>query len=283
LADAAVDQAHGLRRMFRGARFRVIHIVAGRAGVGRTTVAANLGMALARNGRATLLLECVSPGAKARTLAELDIASAAAQADGHTDATVATEAHGLAVARVTMPPRSEGGRSGLSRLELDTLLKGGANALDYVLITSTPELAGEMLVADDEQRDVIVVLSKAASSITTAYALIKRMSARVGQRTFYILVNAVGSETEALLIYQNMEAVARGYLDVELQLIGFVPRVGSKSHAEGGAALPPADEFRHRSAVSYSRLAEDIAGWTTTLPEGGPLASPHRATAGVLC
>jgi Mrp family chromosome partitioning ATPase len=48
LAERHDDQAEGLRRMFAVERLAVVHVVAGCAGVGRTTVAVQLGVALAK-------------------------------------------------------------------------------------------------------------------------------------------------------------------------------------------------------------------------------------------
>ena len=45
--------------MFAAERLRVIHVIAGSAGVGRLTVALNLGAALAKAGRETLLIDVI--------------------------------------------------------------------------------------------------------------------------------------------------------------------------------------------------------------------------------
>jgi flagellar biosynthesis protein FlhG len=76
---------------------------------------------------------------------------------------------------------------------------------------------------EHESHDVLIVLSRAAASITDAYVLIKRMSAQGLQNRFHVLVNRAACEEEARLIYRNMAGVAHGYLDVRLQLCGFVP------------------------------------------------------------
>ena len=51
MADPRYDQADGLRRMFSTDRLRVVQVVAGRTGVGRLSVAVNLGLALAKAGQ----------------------------------------------------------------------------------------------------------------------------------------------------------------------------------------------------------------------------------------
>ena len=53
----AVDQAEGLRRLLVSNQTRVITVVAGKSGVGRTSMTINLAAALARSGKDVLVLD----------------------------------------------------------------------------------------------------------------------------------------------------------------------------------------------------------------------------------
>jgi flagellar biosynthesis protein FlhG len=68
----------------------------------------------------------------------------------------------------------------------------------------------------------VIQVSSDPSAIKSAYGLIKRMSARLGRRSFSILVSGV-SEKEAMLIYTNMAQASQRYLAVPLNFIGYVP------------------------------------------------------------
>jgi flagellar biosynthesis protein FlhG len=61
LLDAGIDQAQGLRRMFRPGAARVIEVLAATPGVGCTTVASNLAVALSHAGCETLLFDATAP------------------------------------------------------------------------------------------------------------------------------------------------------------------------------------------------------------------------------
>jgi MinD-like ATPase involved in chromosome partitioning or flagellar assembly len=61
LRDAGIDQAQGLRRMFRPGAARVIEVLAATPGIGRTTVASNLAVALSQAGSETLLFDAAAP------------------------------------------------------------------------------------------------------------------------------------------------------------------------------------------------------------------------------
>lgn len=280
MVDATFDQAHGLRRMFQGKRPRVIHVVAGRAGVGRSSVATNLGLALARGGRATLLVECVTAPGEARVLRNLGLDAAAAAGSAGGGSGPIAGPHGLGVLPLVVTMQVNRAAPELFSLDVAAHLGAAFEALDYVLVTTPPALSTAVLVADQGGRDVVVVLSRAASSITEAYALIKRMSAHGDQRHFYVLANRVASDAEALLIYQNMSQVAQGYLDVRLDLMGFIPggdaleSAATPGRATGRPALP--------ASACYRRLAEDIAGWDIRRARTPAFAESHDAPTGAV-
>jgi len=261
VASGTVDQAEGLRRMFGTARARAITVVGGRAGVGRTLVAANLATALARSGRATLLADAHDGEARAATALGLATPASAAQDRlAPLDERILAGPHGLAVLPVDLGSGSSQARLHACRCALAEALARYGESLDVLLLAAPPGAVPAPLLPP-ERHDVIVVLSRAASSITEAYAAIKRMSAEHGQRSFHVLVNRVGAEAEALVIFQNMARVADGYLDVKLQLMGYVPaderlpRAASlgRSVLDAWPGAPATAAFR--------RLAEDIGGW----------------------
>jgi flagellar biosynthesis protein FlhG len=79
--------------------------------------------------------------------------------------------------------------------------------------------------------EIVVQVSTSATSITNAYALIKRLSQHLGRRPFGILVTGA-TEAEAKVVYDNMSSAATRYLAVTLTSMGSVP----------------ADEYLHRAA-----------------------------------
>jgi len=104
--------------------------------------------------------------------------------------------------------------------------------------------AGSIIMVDGEFSDdgtfpvpimasseIVVQVSTSATSITNAYALIKRLSQHLGRRPFGILVTGA-TEAEAKVVYDNMSSAATRYLAVTLTSMGSVP----------------ADEYLHRAA-----------------------------------
>ena len=252
LVDPHNDQADGLRRMFAAERLRIIHVVAGSAGAGRLTVAVNLGVALARAGRETLLIDVIENRRRRTALDYLGLGPRIRQ-----DATSATAGpHGLGILALDHASSQAPMRA--------AQVAARRSALAYALVTDSSTRCARWLPTEDQCREFVVVLSRAAASITDAYALVKRMSAAGVCRRFHVLINRVASEAEAALIFRNMSRAARGYLDVELELLGFVPAdvaleqaaAQMRSVLETAPAAP--------SAMAFARLAQRVSAWSLT-------------------
>jgi flagellar biosynthesis protein FlhG len=253
LTETRNDQADGLRRMFSEDRLRVVHVVAGCAGVGRLSVALNLGVALAKAGRDTMLIDVRDDRARSSALDYLGLEARAQVGASRILSSIVPGPHGLAV----LPLTGEAHQAPMRRAEI----AGYCASFAYAIVTDTSTLGLRLLPIEQQRSEVIVVLSRAAASITEAYALIKRMSATGACRRFHVLVNRVGSESEAMLIFRNMARVARGYLDVELELLGFVPADAAiEQAAQLGRSL--LDTWpQAASALAFKRLADRIGGW----------------------
>lgn len=273
MLDRGVDQAQGLRRMFAPGRPRVIQIVAGSGGVGRTAVAVNLAVALARMGRDTLLVEAANRVSEARALGclGLDI-TATSRAGG---ALEAPGVDGLAVWPLALE-RYAGSAEPV--VPIPARLPGRTRLPDWLLINSA---SGRSLLWTGEQQahEVLVVLSRAPASITDAYALVKRMSMRALQSRFNVVVNRVVSEAEARLVFRNLASVAHGYLDVRLQYSGFVPADAAlaRACAEGCNVLdlePDAPATR-----AFRRLAQAMAQAAARPGAGSAATASIRAAA----
>ena len=257
LAERHNDQAEGLRRMFAVDELRVIHIVAGCAGVGCTTVAVQLGVALAKAGRETLLIDVIENRERETALERLGLsARGRSDASGVAAAGAAAVAgpHGLCLLAVD----AAGAQSSMRVAQMTAYSK----SLAYALITDSSTRCTRWLPIDDRCREFVVVLERAPASITQAYALIKRMSAAGLSRRFHVLINRVGTDAEAALIFRNMSQVARGYLDVDLRLLGFIPvdpaleqaAVARRSLIDAAPGAP--------ATTAFMRLAHRVAAWS---------------------
>jgi flagellar biosynthesis protein FlhG len=138
-----------------------------------------------------------------------------------------------------------------------------ANTFDVLVKQS----AGSIVMVDGEFGDdggfpvpvmaaseIVVQVSTSATSITNAYALVKRLSQHLGRRPFGILVTGA-TEAEAKVVYDNMSLAATRYLAVPLSSMGSVP---ADEYLQRAARLGRAvvDAFPLAGAsVAFRRLA----------------------------
>ena len=222
------DQAAGLRHLVSYREHdaaRVFTIAGGKSRVGKTSVVINLAAALAQNGQRVLLIDenpchnniCTNLGLQAR----FDLLHVIHK-DKRLDQVLLQGPENITILSAM---RGIHALSKLNPLEQDWLVKSFSEltkSVDIVLIDTAMTGTTHVLPLSLASEQVMVVISGSAASITGAYALIKIMSQEYDKQHFLVLVNKVESETEALMIYQNLYRVARQYLSVSLEYAGYV-------------------------------------------------------------
>lgn len=221
-----LDQADGLRRLLVGNQTRIVSIVAGKAGVGRTSMAINLAAALARAGKDVLVLdENHAPNNLSGRLMLSGHFDLLDVAQGRCDVHQAVQhKHGFSVlsaARVmsainqlqlAQQIRLQGALTEVGE-KIDVLLVDGA-LFSGIAAPSSSLAAGVSL---------LVVVDATASGITESYALIKYLALENAKLNFEIVVNKVNSEKEAMTVFANMEKVSRQHLAASLEYAGYIP------------------------------------------------------------
>jgi len=208
-------------------RCHAIAVAGGKGGVGKTTVAVNLGMTLAMNGHDVMLLDADMG------LANVDVLLGLAPSRhlGHLlDGSATLEElildapHGLKV----IP-----GGSGARRL---AQLGNGEHAAvirafdelpvppDYLLVDTAAGLSDNVAMFAAAADDVVLVVCDEPASLTDAYALIKVLSRDFGVRRFRFVANMVRNLGEARALHQKLARVSDRFLDVVLDFFGMVPQ-----------------------------------------------------------
>ena len=244
MLESGIDQAHGLRRMFAPGPACVIEVLGARGGAGRTTVAVNLAVALARAGRQTLLLDAAAMPAAAQR-------SAGAGASKRQAPAFVVSPEGTPGPLRPLPQASPRARTGSFTAAQDLTMQADC----IVVAACEPQVRWWQPQCATQ---VLLVVSRLASSITAAYALIKRMGGQPVALPLQVLVNRVQSEAEARQVYANLADAARDYLGVRLQAFGFVPAdpALAQAAAQGRSVLqtdPDAPASR-----AFCRLAERL-------------------------
>jgi flagellar biosynthesis protein FlhG len=257
LASFDFDQAEGLRRMLAGPKPRVFTFLSAAPAEEKGAMLVNLGASLAQAGRDVLLLDaCVaSDGISAR----LDAVRGAtllqvARQERALDDVIQTMPQGFGVASLMRGPQR-------AALQDAQQMRRIANACGVLAARSDIMLVDAELDKDEgfsvpllASGEIVVQVANTPASIKSAYALIKRLNARLGRRPFSILVSGA-SEKEAQVVYQNMAQAANRYLAVKLSSMGSVP---ADDHLKRAMHLGRAvvDAFPLAGAsVAFRRLA----------------------------
>ncbi len=219
------DQAAGLRHQLARSISRVITVVGARDGLGATSIVVNLAAVLGNCGKDVLVLdENLSHDNVANTLAlksRYDLLNVV-RGDKTWREVVLHDAQGVCVLPVARAIQNLPKLDEVHRERLLESLSAAAKNKDVVLIDAAR--AGHSVCASlSGDEPLLLVLNPTVSGITESYSLLKQMTMHNGRQAFDIVVNKVGSEREALAVFDNMAQVARRHLQAHLEYLGYIP------------------------------------------------------------
>jgi flagellar biosynthesis protein FlhG len=210
---------------------RAIAVASGKGGVGKSNLALNLSIELARLGRRVALFDADLGCANADVLCGLPV-----------KATLADVVHGrrrLSEIMVRVPGiRGRGGvglvpgASGVT--EVATLhatqrqllveqLVALEKVVDLVLIDVGAGIAADAVGFASAADSVLLTCTPEPTAMTDAYAAAKAILARRPDLDLSLVVNMAGSPEEGLAVHERMDAVARRHLGRTIPLAGVVP------------------------------------------------------------
>lgn len=277
-SDPIHDQAAGLRRLLARSSSRVVTVVGARDGLGATSIVVNLAAVLGSTGKDVLVLdENLSQDNVANTLAlkaRYDLLTVA-RGDKTWRDVMLNGPEGVSVLPVaramqSLPKLNESQRDRL----LESLI-AAAKDKDVVLVDAARD--GHSVCASLSGDEPLLLVSNAtASGITESYALLKQMAMHNGRQAFDIVVNKVGTEREALAVFDNMAQVARRHLQVRLEYLGYIP-VDEKLKRATQLCRPVIEAF---PAAQSSYAMREIAQGLLRAP--GATNEGHDALGGVV-
>lgn len=220
------DQAEGLRRLRGLSGVNVIAVVAGHRGTGRTTLIAELAVALARNGRTVMIVDenLHDHGIAARFGLRVRHDLLHVVRGGRAlDEAILQARPGIAV----LPAGQAAGLGPASSAAWEELVIARLaqfGELPQIVLAEAPT-AGASRIFDPgaAAHDVLVVACATAFSITHTYGLIKFLNREHARRHFLVVMNKVARERDANLLFRNLSRAARQHLSAVLELVGVIP------------------------------------------------------------
>jgi flagellar biosynthesis protein FlhG len=209
-----------------GSAVQVVAVTGGKGGVGKTSVAINLSIALAERGRRVVLLDADLGLANVDVLLGLRARRNLADVLAGSCTLAETLLDGPGGIRII--PASSGTQSmvNLSRAEHAGLIHAFselAGSMDTLVIDTAAGISDAVVSFVRAAQECIVVVCNEPSSLADAYALIKLLNRDYGMQRFRILANQVRSPQEGAALFTRLEQVCERFLDVMLYHIGDVP------------------------------------------------------------
>jgi flagellar biosynthesis protein FlhG len=225
------DQAEGLRRMLAGPRPRIFTFLSALPDEEKNAMLVNLSASLVRAGSDVLLLDARAMaggvsfqlGMTQRTTL-LEVVRQEKQASELMQAMpqgfrLVRLAHGTMQARTQL----QMAQHDAEQMRRMTHVFGAlAKQNDVVIIDGDLGKDDSFPLQAMTNREIVVQVANNAASIKSAYAIIKRLSSRLGRRPFSVLVTGA-SDAEAKRVYDNMAQAASRYLATNVSFLGSVP------------------------------------------------------------
>ncbi len=206
---------------------RVITVSSGKGGVGKSNVVVNLAYAFDRIGKKVLILDADLGLANIDVLLGLtpkENITHVLQGKRHLQEVLVNGPGSIRI----MPASS--GVQELTRLTDEQkllfleILDELESEIDILLVDTGAGISDTVLYFNVAAQERIVVVTSEPTSLTDAYALIKVLHTRHGERYFKILVNSVPDEKTGKSVFAKISKVAEHFLDgISLDFLGIIP------------------------------------------------------------
>ena len=264
----------------RGATMRLpvpfVLVTGGKGGVGKTTLSANLGVQLAREGRRVLVVDLDLGLANLNVLLGLPVGANIEDALAGTCSLADCVIEGPGGVHV-LPAAS--GSEGMARLgetvraRLLSELASLAAGYDLVLGDSAAGIGPDVLFFAAMADRVLVVTTPEAAALTDAYGLIKALD-RFGSRTGgdiptpEVVVNLSSGVEEGLAIARKLRVICERFLSRSPRQAGWIPR--SPAVARSASTQSPF-ALRRRNALEHLCLRQITGRLERLCPRPAPI------------
>ncbi|MEM9603871.1 MAG: P-loop NTPase [Pseudomonadota bacterium] len=240
---------------------KVIAVTGGKGGIGKTNLAANLAVALAKGGRKTLLVDADLGLANVDVLLNLQPRFNL----GHVlrgERTLA-EIVTPGPAGLQVVPAASGNRllAQLGTAENAGLVRAFSDLtqqLDVMVIDTAAGVGESVGLLCAASRHVLVMVCDDPASITDAYATIKVLNREHGLEHFLVVANRVDSVQQGREVFHRLQRVANKFLSVRLELVSVVPHDTQLERAVR-QQRPVIEAYpRSRAATAIAKLAKKM-------------------------
>ena len=209
----------------RGKGARVIAVSSGKGGVGKTNSVVNLAVAFSSLGKKVLLLDADLG------LGNLDILLGLApkynighllRGEKTLEEVIIKGPTGIMILPASSGIQELTQLSSHERLAILSHLENMESPVDMMIIDTGAGISSNVLFFNVAAQEIIVVVTPEPTSLTDAYALMKVLLQKHGERKFKLLVNSAKSKKEGMEVYKKISLAAHKFLNISLDYIGCV-------------------------------------------------------------
>lgn len=253
---------------------RVIAVTGGKGGVGKSNVALNLGVSLAKRQQKVLLLDADLG------LANLDVLLGI-RSHKTLEHVLAGECD-LRDVLVTGPagihiiPASSGVQKlvDISPMEQAGIVRAFDDLegqFEYLIVDTAAGISESVMNFVNAAQDILLVVCNEPTSLTDAYAFIKVMNSQHSVTRFHIVANMVKNEKEANQLFRKLENAANQFMDIALDLQGYIPYDEDLKRAVKEQRAVCDKSPASLAAVAFGKLANSILDWPSPRSTEGRL------------
>lgn len=206
---------------------KVIAVCSGKGGVGKTNIAANLGVALAGLGRNTCLLDADMSLANVDVLLGLqprfNLADVV-RGDADLAMTLLRGPNGLRVVPASSGSFCMTDLPAASQVGIIQAFGELSDQPEIMIVDTSAGISASVARFVQAAHHPIVAVCDEPASLTDAYALMKVFSNNYGVSHFHVVTNQTRTSAEGRKLFAKLSRVADSYLDVVLRHIGNVPQ-----------------------------------------------------------
>ena len=239
-----------------------VAVLSGKGGVGKTTIAVNIAVALGKQAR-VLLVDGDSGLANAHIL--LGVRPARSLLDFHSQGAGLEEIVAATPWGVDLIAGCNGAaellnETAVDQARLEDALPSVQRRYDFTIIDCPAGAHDQALRISAGADRVLIVLTAEPTSFLDAYSTIKSLHATFHRQRFDVLLNVVRDEADARRIYERFHAVTARFLDVELHYLGAIRRDTAVPSAITRCVPLIAGTPKSAAALDLARTAVRLVG-----------------------
>ncbi len=220
--ESATEKGTGKKSMVR-----VISVTSGKGGVGKTNCVVNLAISFARKGKRVLVFDADLG------LCNLDVMLGLSpkyninhvlRGEKKIEDIIVKGPEGIMVIPAASGIQELTNLSAENRLALTSSMETLDKDVDIMIIDTGAGISNNVMFFNMAAGEIIVVVTPEPTSLTDAYALMKVLMKKHGEKSFKLLVNTAQGDKEGKNIYSIISLVASRFLNVSLEYLGCVVR-----------------------------------------------------------